>query len=88
MRSVGSRLQLPLSQDNDGSTPLHLAALHGHALICEVLIRETEAQVVSSVDSSGNSPLHCAALGKSTDAVEAILLRGGISTQTNSKYER
>lgn len=87
MRSIGAKLSLPLAQDSEGSTPLHLAALHGHSLICEILIRETEApDLVHMADLQGNTPLHCAAWGKSSDTVNAILIRGGLVTQTNLKY--
>jgi hypothetical protein len=87
MRPLGAKLSLPLSQDSEGSTPLHLAALYGHTRICEILIRETEApDLVFMPDAQGNTPLHCAALGKNCDTLDAILMRGGQVASTNLKY--
>lgn len=87
MRSIGAKLSLPLAQDSEGSTPLHLAALYGHSVICEILIRETEApDLVHLPDHQGNTPLHCAAWGKSSETVHAIIIRGGLASQTNVKY--
>lgn len=87
MRPLNYKLSLPITQDAEGSTPLHLAALYGHTRICEILIRETEApDLVFMPDVQGNTPLHCAALGKNSDTLEALLMRGGLVASTNLKY--
>ncbi len=87
MRSAGARASLPHTTDGQGATPLHLAALYGHANICEILIRESEVpNLVNMADLQGNTPLHCASWGKSCETVEALVLRGAIVTQPNAKY--
>ena len=45
--------------NEEGETPLHLAAYHGHLAICEVIIQELEN--VDPEENDGSTPLHVAA---------------------------
>jgi uncharacterized protein len=62
---------LVFSRDEDGFTPLHLAAANGYKGIVEFLLT-TKAEV-NSKDNTGSTPLHQAAAGKHSDIVEMLL---------------
>ena len=49
-------------QDKHGNTPLHLAALGGHADVLGLLLA-CEGPPVDVRNKSGQLPVHCAALG-------------------------
>jgi len=64
---------LVLSKDEDGFTPLHLAAANGYKGLVEFLLT-TKAEV-NAKDNAGSTPLHQAATaeGEHTDLVEVLL---------------
>jgi ankyrin repeat protein len=64
---------LVFSKDEDGFTPLHLAAANGYKSIAEFLLA-TKAEV-NSRDNAGSTPLHQAATaeGEHTSVVELLL---------------
>jgi uncharacterized protein len=62
---------LVFSKDEDGFTPLHLAAANGHTGIVEFLL--TTRAEVNSKDNAGSTPLHQAAAGQHNDIVELLL---------------
>jgi serine/threonine-protein phosphatase 6 regulatory ankyrin repeat subunit A len=61
--------------------PLHMAAGHGHANLCKVLIDYIEkskmkaAQIVNFQDKKGRTPLHLAAYNGYDEVVEVLLTR-------------
>lgn len=67
---------LVFSKDEDGFTPLHLAAANGHKEIVEFLL--TTKADVNSRDNAGSTPLHqvSAAGGQHNDIVELLLKHG------------
>lgn len=69
--------------DGLGVTPLHLAALHGHAEACRRLLAAGAHLVVDSLSAEGYSPLHNAALGPSAECVEALLAAGANAGQAH-----
>jgi ankyrin repeat protein len=64
---------LVFSKDEDGFTPLHLAAANGYKGMVEFLLT-TKAEV-NSKDNAGSTPLHQAATaeGQHSDLVELLL---------------
>jgi len=67
---------LVFSKDEDGFTPLHLAAANGHKEIVEFLL--TTKADVNARDNAGSTPLHqaAAAEGQHSDIVELLLKHG------------
>ena len=61
----------PQLMDGSGCTPLHLAAIHGHAEVIKILLREPSHQHVNST-----WPLHQAAFGGHVEAVKVLLEAG------------
>ena len=47
---------LVFSKDNDGKTPLHLAAVYGHKDVAELLLANKAE--VNAKDNDGDTPLH------------------------------
>jgi TonB family protein len=62
------------SKDNNGSTPLHLAAWNGHKDIVELLLANKAD--VNAKDTMGFTPLHRAAITGHKDVVELLLDKG------------
>jgi Ankyrin repeats (3 copies)/Ankyrin repeats (many copies) len=64
---------LVFSKDEDGFTPLHLAAANGHKGMVKFLL--TAKAEVNSKDNAGSTPLHqaAAAAGQHSDLVEVLL---------------
>src|ERR1700686_2645453 len=64
---------LVFSKDEDGFTPLHLAAANGYKGMVEFLL--TNKAEVNSKDNAGSTPLHqaAAAEGQHSDLVEVLL---------------
>jgi hypothetical protein len=64
---------LVAERDNDGRTPLHLAAAKGDVTVCQLLMKK--GSQLSETDSCGRTPLHWAIL--SQQVKPTILCRGG-----------
>jgi protocatechuate 3,4-dioxygenase beta subunit len=71
------------ARDEQGRTPLHLAAEGGHADVVRALL-EVKADV-NARDKAGRTPLHLAAEGGHRDAVEALLAAGADVNATDLK---
>lgn len=76
---------LVFSKDEDGWTPLHLAAANGHRELAEVLL--TERAEVNAKDNNGSTPLHqaAAAVGNHADLV-GLLLSHGADVNVKDKF--
>src|SRR5665213_2188635 len=60
-------------RDNDGNTPLGIAAAEGHKEIAETLL--SNAAEINSTNSKGFTPLHCAATLGRTEVVRLLLTK-------------
>ncbi|NPA22094.1 MAG: ankyrin repeat domain-containing protein [Candidatus Micrarchaeota archaeon] len=69
--------------DNQGVTPIHIAAQLGNIEILEKLLEEMPSRLEER-DEKGNTPLHYAAIGSSKEAAE-FLLRKGASLYTRNR---
>jgi len=78
---------LAFSKDEDGFTPLHLAAANGHKGMVEFLLT-TKAEV-NSTDNAGSTPLHqaAAAEGEHSDLVELLLAHKQPPLQQSASYQ-
>ena len=75
-------------QDQDGCTPLYIAAVHGHAAVTEQLI-EARCNVDFQV-KDGYTPLHRACWGRAeghTETVRVLLKAGAPADQMSDKGE-
>ncbi|MBA4191107.1 MAG: hypothetical protein C0467_24240 [Planctomycetaceae bacterium] len=68
-------------------TPLHSAAMKGHAAICEVLLN-AGAGVNVQTDPQRYAPLHSAAFAGHVEAIRVLLEHGADRTLTNYRGER
>jgi cytohesin len=68
-------------------TPLHSAAMKGHAAVCEALLRAGAAVNVQT-NPQGYAPLHSAAFAGHMDAIRVLLAHGGDRTLVNYRGER
>jgi uncharacterized protein len=68
-------------------TPLHSAAMQGHAAVCEVLIG-AGADVNVQTKPQGYAPLHSAAFAGHIEAIRVLLAHGADRTRTNYRGER
>jgi hypothetical protein len=67
---------LVFSKDEDGFTPLHLAAANGNKDLVRFLLTTTKAEV-NARDNAGSTPMHQAATAKGhSDIVELLLMHG------------
>lgn len=62
---------LVFNKDNDGRSPLHWAASHGHKNVVELLLAKKAG--VNATDKNGATPLLAAATGCHKDVVELLL---------------
>lgn len=68
-------------------TPLHSAAMRGHAAVCEVLLR-AGAGVNVQTAPQGYAPLHSAAFAGHLEAIRVLLEHGADRTLLNYRGER
>ncbi|MGI2298626.1 ankyrin repeat domain-containing protein [Candidatus Cardinium hertigii] len=67
-----SDVEINLKYKEDGSTPLYLAAFHGHIEIVKLLL-ETPRIQVNLQNKSGCTPLHAAALFNHVEVIKILL---------------
>jgi ankyrin repeat protein len=72
--SMDSRLTR--THDDDGWTPLHLAAHYGHAKTVSVLLHNNTPVDIRSTNPMANTPLHAALAGRRND-VSKMLIEAG-----------
>lgn len=68
-------------------TPLHSAAMHGHADICEELLA-VGANVNIQTEPQGYAPLHSAAFAGHLKAIKVLLVHGANLNLRNYRNER
>lgn len=74
----------PASKSDElGITPLHLAALHGHADAVRSLLAAGAGLAVDALSAEGFSPLHNAALNGHAEVVRALLSAGASASQAH-----
>ena len=77
----------PRAARNNHFTPLHAAAMRGHAAVCEVLLG-AGAGVNVQTDPQGYAPLHSAAFAGHVEAIRVLLAHGADRTLVNYRDER
>jgi ankyrin repeat protein len=77
----------PKARRLNNATPLHAAAMHGHAAVCEVLLR-AGAEVNVQTDPEGYAPLHSAAFAGHVEAIRVLLAHRADRTLVNYRGER
>jgi cytohesin len=77
----------PRATRNNNFTPLHAAAMQGHAAACEVLL-EAGAGVNVQTDPQGYAPLHSAAFAGHVEAIRVLLAHGANRELVNYRRER
>ena len=77
----------PRAARNNNFTPLHAAAMQGHAAVCEVLL-QGGAGVNVQTDPQGYAPLHSAAFAGHLEAIHVLLAHGADRTLRNYRGER
>lgn len=76
MDLIKNNPDLVFSKDEDGFTPLHLAAANGNKDLARFLLTATKAEV-NARDNAGSTPMHQAATAKGhSDIVELLLMYG------------
>jgi ankyrin repeat protein len=68
-------------------TPLHSAAMQGHAAVCKLLI-DAGSPVNAQTAPQGYAPLHSAAFAGHIEAIEVLLKHGADVTLRNYRNER
>jgi uncharacterized protein len=77
----------PRAARNNYFTPLHAAAMQGHAAVCEVLLA-AGAGVNVQTDPQGYAPLHSAAFAGHVEAIRVLLAHGASRELVNFRGER
>jgi ankyrin repeat protein len=77
----------PRACRSNNFTPLHAAAMQGHAKVCEVLLR-AGAGVDVQTSPQGYAPLHSAAFAGHVDAIRVLLAHGADRELVNYRGER
>jgi ankyrin repeat protein len=77
----------PQAARGNSFTPLHSAAMQGHAAVCEVLLA-AGAGVNIQTDPQGYAPLHSAAFAGHVEAIRVLLAHGADRTLVNYRNER
>jgi cytohesin len=68
-------------------TPLHSAAMQGHAAVCELLVA-AGAEVNVQTSPQGYTPLHSAAFAGHIEAIRVLLAHGADRALVNYRNER
>jgi ankyrin repeat protein len=68
-------------------TPLHAAAMQGHAAVCEALLKAGASADVQT-DPQGYAPLHSAAFAGHVEAIRVLLAHGADRGLVNYRGER
>ncbi len=67
----------PTAVNNFNETPLHVACIHGHKEIADVIINHMDpCSITTEVDCSKATPLHHAALGGNLNVVNLLMSNG------------
>jgi cytohesin len=77
----------PRAARNNNFTPLHSAAMQGHAAVCEVLIG-AGAEVNIQTNPQGYAPLHSAAFAGHVEAIQVLLAHGADRALVNYRGEQ
>jgi len=77
----------PRAARGNNFTPLHSAAMRGHAAVCEVLLT-AGAQVNVQTDPQKYAPLHSAAFAGHIDAIRVLLVHGADRSLVNYRNEK
>lgn len=77
----------PCAARNNNFTPLHAAAMQGHALICEVLIA-AGAAVDAQTNPQAYAPLHSAAFAGHIEAIRVLLANAADARLLNYRNEQ
>ena len=77
----------PRAARNNNFTPLHSAAMQGHAAVCEVLLG-AGADVNVRTNPQGYAPLHSAAFAGHIAAIRVLLAHGADRGLVNYRGER
>ncbi len=80
--SAKEKKQLVDAKDQNGNTPLHIAAQKGHFEIAELLIKNDAD--VNAKENDGNTPLHLSALFGKT-AITKLLLQNDANVQARDE---
>lgn len=75
--------ELLQSTDRNGRTGLHIAAMHGHFQMVEILLGQ--GAEINATDRNGWTPLHCAAKAGHLDVVK-LLCEAGASPKSETNY--
>lgn len=75
--------ELLQSSDRYGKTGLHIAAMHGHYQMVEILLGQ--GAEINAADKNGWTPLHCAAKAGHLDVVR-LLCESGASPKNETNY--
>jgi ankyrin repeat protein len=77
----------PRAARGNNFTPLHSAAMQGHAAVCEVLLK-AGASVNVQTNPQGYAPLHSAAFAGHLAAIRVLLAHGADRGLVNYRNER
>lgn len=77
----------PRAARSNNFTPLHAAAMQGHAAVCEVLL-SAGAGVNVQTSPQGYAPLHSAAFAGHIEAIRVLLAHGADHGLCNYRGER
>jgi uncharacterized protein len=77
----------PRAARGNNFTPLHSAAMRGHAAVCAVLL-EAGAEVNVQTNPQGYAPLHSAAFAGHIEAIRVLLAHGADRGLANYRGER
>jgi ankyrin repeat protein len=76
----------PRAARSNNFTPLHAAAMHGHAAVCEALLK-AGADVNVQTQPQGYAPLHSATFAGHVEAIRVLLAHGANRWLVNYRGE-